>query len=140
MMPYKQLALDLLKVHEGYRQFPYKCSVGIQTIGYGRNLESRGLSEPEASYLLQQDVKEAEGLLYNDYDYYWQLSGQRKAVLLDMMVNMGPTRLRGFKKMHQAIQDSDYELAALEMLDSKWARQVGQRSVTLSKIMHSNKI
>ncbi len=139
-MPYKRIALDLLKVHEGYRQFPYKCSLGIQTIGYGRNLESRGLSEPEAAYLLSQDIKQAEDLLFHEYEYYWQLSGERKAVLIDMMVNIGPTRLRGFKRMHKAIEDRDYELAALEMLDSKWSRQVGPRSVTLSKIMHSNDI
>lgn len=139
-MQYKKQALELLKVHEGYRQYPYSDSLGIQTIGYGRNLESLGLSEPEAAYLLQQDVKEAEGLLMESYGYYYLLCGERRAVLIDMMVNMGPSRLRGFKKMHTAIAKNDYELASLEMLDSKWARQVGRRAVTLSVIMHDGKI
>ena len=49
-------AVDLLKVHEGYRQYPYDCTEGLNTIGYGRNLESRGLTEIEASYLLHCDV------------------------------------------------------------------------------------
>lgn len=138
-MLYKNQALELLQEHEGYRQFPYADSLGIQTIGYGRNLESRGISEPEASYLLSNDIAEAEEMLHS-YGYYFNLSGERKAVLIDMMVNMGPTRLAGFKKMHAALEDRNYELAALEMLDSKWSTQVGQRSLTLSKVMHDNKI
>mgnify|MGYP006104556913 FL=1 len=130
----------MLKIHEGYEQYPYKCSMGVVTIGYGRNLESRGLTEEEAAYLLQCDVKLAEGELLDQYDYYWNLSGERKAVLIDMMVNLGSTRLRKFKKMHLALELRDYSLAAVEMLDSRWARQVGQRSKTLAQIMITNKI
>ena len=137
-MAYILQAINLLKLHEGFRSKPYKDSLGIVTIGYGRNLESRGLTEPEAAYLLKCDVKEAEEYLHKEYDYYYQLSGERKAVLIDMMVNMGPTRLRGFVNTHAALSSRDYEVAALEMLDSKWARQVGNRAITLSKIMQSN--
>ena len=138
-MLYKNQALELLQEHEGYRQFPYADSLGIQTIGYGRNLESRGISKPEASYLLSNDIAEAEEML-RSYGYYFNLSGERKAVLIDMMVNMGPARFASFKKMHAALDGRNYELAALEMLDSKWSTQVGQRSLTLSKVMHDNKI
>ena len=136
-MIYLFQALKLLKLHEGYRQYPYTDSLGIVTIGYGRNLESRGLTESEATYLLEQDIDQAEEYLHKGYDYYYDLSGERKAVLIDMMVNLGPTRLRGFRRMHQSLEDQDYEVAALEMLDSKWARQVGTRAITLSKIMQS---
>jgi lysozyme len=139
-MKYISQAVALLKVHEGYERYPYKCSMGVVTIGYGRNLESRGLTEEEAAYLLQCDVKLAEGELLDQYDYYWNLSGERKAVLIDMMVNLGSTRLRKFKKMHLALDLRDYSLAAVEMLDSRWARQVGQRSKTLAQIMITNKI
>ena len=139
-MQYINQAVDMLKIHEGYEQYPYVCSMGITTIGYGRNLESRGLTEEEAAYLLQCDVKLAEGELLDQYDYYWKLSGARKAVLIDMMVNLGSTRLRQFKKMHRALELRDYSLAAVEMLDSRWARQVGQRSKTLAQIMVTNKI
>ena len=139
-MIYLFQALKLLKLHEGYRQYPYTDSLGIVTIGYGRNLESRGLTESEATYLLEQDVDQAEEYLHKGYDYYYELSGERKAVMIDMMVNLGATRLRSFRKMHEALEDQDYEVAALEMLDSKWARQVGTRAITLSKIMQSNEI
>ena len=139
-MTYLIQALKLLKLHEGYRQYPYTDSLGIVTIGYGRNLESRGLSEPEAAYLLERDIEESEKYLHRQYEYYGSLSGERKAVLLDMMVNMGPTRLRQFKRMHKALDEGLYELAALEMLDSKWATQVGERALTLSSVMLNNQI
>ena len=139
-MTYLIQALKLLKLHEGYRQYPYTDSLGIVTIGYGRNLESRGLSEPEAAYLLECDIEEAEKYLNKGYSYYAELSGERKAVLLDMMVNMGPTRLRKFSKMHEALGQRDYVLASLEMLDSKWATQVGERALTLSSVMLNNQI
>ena len=139
-MDYRKNALDLLKVHEGYEQYPYKCSMGIQTIGYGRNLESRGLSEDEAAYLLACDIRLAEGELMDSYEYFWSISGVRKAILIDMMVNLGSSRLSKFKKMHQALESKDYELAADEMLDSRWARQVGSRALTLAQAMRTNRI
>ena len=74
-MIYLFQALKLLKLHEGYRQYPYTDSLGIVTIGYGRNLESRGLTESEATYLLEQDVDQAEEYLHKGYDYYYELSG-----------------------------------------------------------------
>tara|TARA_R110002074_G_scaffold360691_1_gene533485 strand:- start:3400 stop:3819 length:420 start_codon:yes stop_codon:yes gene_type:complete len=134
-MNYINQAMDLLKVHEGYEQYPYKDSLGIVTIGYGRNLESRGLSVKEAAYLLQCDVKLAEGELMDQYDYYWNLSGERKAVLIDMLVNLGSPRLSKFTRMHKALEDRKYDIAAVEMLDSRWAQQVGNRAITLSEIM-----
>lgn len=139
-MDYRKNALDLIKVHEGYEQYPYKCSMGIQTIGYGRNLESRGLSEDEAAYLLACDIRLAEGELMDNYEYFWSISGVRKAILIDMMVNLGSSRLSKFKKMHQALGSKDYELAADEMLDSRWASQVGNRALTLAQAMRSNRI
>ena len=139
-MLYIDKAVDMLKIHEGYEQYPYVCSMGITTIGYGRNLESRGLTEEEALYLLRCDVKLADGELLDQYDYYWGISGVRKSVLIDMMVNLGSTRLRQFKRMHKALEDRNYDQAALEMLDSKWADQVGNRALTLAAVMRSNRI
>ena len=42
----------LLEGHEGRRAFPYRDSVGKLTIGVGRNLSDRGLSEGEIDQLL----------------------------------------------------------------------------------------
>ena len=52
-----------------------------------------------------------------------------------MMFNLGKTRLSKFVKMRDAIEDHDYNRAAKEMLDSKWADQVGNRAVELAELM-----
>ena len=66
----------------------------------------------------------------------------RHAVLLDMMFNMGPGRLRGFVKMRRALRRRDFDVAAVEMLDSKWSEQVGkktdQRAWRLARMMRTN--
>ena len=137
MLTHIALAKSLLKIHEGFEAHPYKCTAGIWTIGYGRNLETRGITEDEALYMLENDIKIAEDWLASRYPYYRALNSQRKAVLIDMLVNLGAGRFAQFLKMHHALHDHNYELAALEMLDSRWAQQVGNRAIELSKIMHS---
>ena len=131
----KKLALKLLKVHEGYSQYSYKCKLGVTTVGYGRNLESRGLTEKEAEYLLRNDIDEADNWCQTSLPYYKTLSVARKSVLIDMYVNLGATGLLKFKRMHAALESSNYLEAAAEMLDSRWSIQVGNRSIQLSKIM-----
>ena len=132
---HKKLAMDLLKIHEGYSQYVYECSQSVKTVGYGRNLESRGLSEKEAEYLLRNDISEADNWCSVFLGYYDELSTVRKAVLIDMYVNLGATGLMKFRRMHKALENKDYAEASLEMLDSRWATQVGNRAIQLSQIM-----
>lgn len=47
---------EQLREDEGFRSFPYKCSAGALTIGYGRNLDSNGLRRVEAKALFDNDV------------------------------------------------------------------------------------
>ena len=65
------------------------------------------------------------------------LAEPRQAVLLDMVFNMGISRFNAntWVKTFAAIQDKDFEKAANEMLESKWAKQVGQRAIRLSQMM-----
>jgi len=42
----------LLEFEEGLKLKPYKCPAGKLTIGIGRNLEDRGITEQEAQMLL----------------------------------------------------------------------------------------
>lgn len=130
-----KLALELLKVHEGFSSTVYKCSANVYTVGYGRNLEHKGLTQAEAEYLLQNDIVEAEHWCRNNLSYYSELATARKAAILDMYVNLGPTGLLGFKKMHKALANKNYVVASAEMLDSRWATQVGNRATELSQII-----
>ncbi len=129
------LARGLLQSDEGLRLKPYHCTAGKLTIGYGRNLEDRGITEAEAEYLLENDVSEIYEDLAEIYDFFTHLSPMRKAVLIDMAYNLGLSGLNKFQNMIKAIDDNNYSKAASEMLDSRWASQVGDRAERLSKLM-----
>jgi lysozyme len=57
--------------------------------------------------------------------------------LINMAFNLGLTKLRQFKMMWAAIEDNDFEVAAQEMLNSKWASDVGKRALELSEQMRT---
>ena len=75
---------DLIRRHEGLRLRPYHCTANRLTIGYGRNLEDRGITEEEAEYLLENDLKAIREELVDNIDSWAQLSDVRQAVLIDM--------------------------------------------------------
>jgi len=124
--------LTQLYRHEGYRQHPYLCSAGKLTIGIGRNLNDVGISEQEAKTMLAHDVEHAWEDLQKADPIVLVLSHIRQDVLINMVFNMGINKVNGFKRMWAAIGDGDFSLAAVEMLDSKWARQVGARATELA--------
>lgn len=124
-----------IKRHEGLRLKPYRCSAGKLTIGYGRNLDEIGISEDEAEYLLQKDLYRVVSELTRSIPIFNDLGFNRRYVLIDMCFNLGLPKLLGFKKMWKALYVEDYQLAAKEMLDSRWARQVGDRAVRLADAM-----
>lgn len=127
--------IEQLKRHEGFRRFPYKDTKGILTIGYGRNLVSRGISHEEGAVLLGNDVREADAQLRAALSLYGDLSIARQGVLVNMTVNMGINKLLEFKKMLTALAVGDYETAAAEMKDSAWYHDVGARAVELIQTM-----
>jgi len=121
--------------HEGYGPKVYEDTVGILTIGYGRNLEDKGITEAEAEYLLVNDIREVENELRERLPFFENLSSIRQEILISMGYNLGINGLLKFKKMLAALENYDYELAADEMLDSKWATQVKGRARDLAQLM-----
>lgn len=124
-----------LRRDEDCKLKPYKDSVGKLTIGIGRNLDDVGISEDEAEYLLTNDVKKVASQLDIALPWYINLDEIRKGVLLNMAFNMGINGLLGFKNTLNHIANGNYDIAAQEMLQSKWATQVGARATRLSKQM-----
>ena len=125
---------DMLIRHEGLRLKPYKDSLGILTIGVGRNLDDVGISEDEALLLLDSDIQKAKQGAAS-FTWFASLDEVRQDVVTDMIFNMGLTRFSGFKNMIAAIARQDYVAASEEMMKSTWAIQVGQRSIELSAMM-----
>jgi lysozyme len=130
------LSKRLLRVHEGLSLSMYRCTAGKLTIGYGRNLEARGITVHEAEVLLETDVTDAIVIAKELAGDLWtELSVRRQAVLVDMAFNLGRRGLQGFRKMWAALRAKDFQLAAVEMGDSQWARQVGRRATALQSMM-----
>lgn len=128
---------SLLKKHEGLRYTLYKCPAGKLTIGYGHNIEDRGISEKCAEFILQEDREIAYRQVKNAVSDFCILNEARQYVLIDMCFNIGISKLLSFKKMLKALKNNDYSLAAKEMLASKWAAQVPGRAKELSEIMET---
>lgn len=129
-----ELAISLIKEGEGCRLLPYQDTEGILTIGWGRNL-SEGISQEEANLLLLNDYNQALNDARSAVDTFDSLSLVRQAALISMMYNLGLPRFMSFKKMLAALKLQDYQEAALQMLDSRWAQQVGRRATKLATIM-----
>jgi lysozyme len=71
---------------------------------------------------------------------WWRnLDDNRQRILANMCFNLGYPRLSGFKNFLSALQVSDFEKAAVEMMDSKWADQVGDRAKRLrDRMLHDS--
>ena len=154
----KEHLLEELVKHEGLRLQVYQDTLGIDTIGIGRNLKDRGISkeeldeldiptidhvyeygitEADAMLLAENDVQIVEEELLRAHPCVEDLDAVRQLVLIDMAFNMGVPRLCKFKKMWNAIHENKFDVASKEMLDSRWANQVKSRSVKLANAMHN---
>lgn len=135
-MPFDRSALiRQLRLHEGERLKPYRCTAGKLTIGVGRNLDDRGITREESAMLLDSDIRLLEVDLYRALPWASGLDDVRQRVLLDMAFNLGLPGLLQFKRTLEAIRTGQYQQAATMMLDSLWARQVGQRAERLARMM-----
>jgi lysozyme len=128
-----------LRLHEGERLKPYRCTAGKLTIGVGRNLEDRGISAEESAMLLANDIAAMERELQHALPWAATLDEVRQRVLLDMAFNLGIVGLLAFKRTLATVAAGQYQQAATMMLDSKWTRQVGQRAERLSRMMATGK-
>ena len=127
--------IEELKRDEGVKLFPYKCSANKLTIGVGRNIEERVITEDEANYLLKNDLTMCVEEVESIFTWYPYLTDSRKRVIVNMVFNLGLSRFLNFKKFIDAMEQKDYETAGKEMLDSKWAKQVGDRAKRLKQMI-----
>lgn len=150
-----EIARLLIKRHEGERRSGQRHVVyddatgkpirpgmlvkGHPTIGYGRALDVRGISQDEADALLDADLAEAEETAQRFGGDVWEGLGEvRQAVLIDMAHNLGARGLNGFVRMRFALLSGDFDGGTDEMLDSAWRRQVGEsRAGRLADMMRT---
>ena len=146
--------------HEDSRPYAYKDTTGHLTIGIGYNLDDKDnqkilagmgynvkdvragkvrLTEPVIRSLYDTSIakatKDANKWIPNLSE---QPENVQKAII-DMSFNLGATKLAGFAKTREALINKNYQEASKQMMDSKWAKQVGQRANTLSEMVRSAK-
>ena len=126
----EQIARD-----EGLRLKAYKDAVGKTTVGYGRNLDDTGISIAEADLMLANDLTRASADVLTHLPWATGLGEVRLAVLVNMSFNLGIGGLMEFTRMLRHCQAGEWTQASNEMLDSKWAGQVGIRSERLAQQM-----
>lgn len=126
-----------LRRDEAVRHFPYTDTVGKLTIGVGRNLTDVGLRDTEIDFLLRNDISEKATQLSSRFPWFSSIDEARRGVLLNMAFNLGLGGLLGFPKFLAAVSRSEWEVAAMEMLDSAWASQVGARAQRLAQQIRS---
>lgn len=125
--------------HEGYVEQLYLDSRNYVTCGYGDCLC------PDKPYdSLKEFHKDRFEMHYNealaDYcnfqqQYGLDLDPVRKAAVVDLLFNLGPTKFAKFKDTLRYLQMKDWMAAANALEHSAWFRQVGRRGPRICKLI-----
>lgn len=129
---------SMIKRHEGYRQNIYLDTEGVPTGGYGHAFHvGSSLLRSMWDLIFIYDYMQA----VNDYDVLdLDLDPVRRAVVIDMLFNLGLPRMLKFKNTLAAMRTGDWESAAKGMENSKWYGQVRQRAVELVRMMRTGEL
>lgn len=150
------LAISLIKQGEGFRASEYLCPAGKPSIGYGRNLEAFPLNEDEkrqcylnglgelcvSENIASDWLKDAVIRIHNDLlnEDYFIGGASRKAVIVDLVYNLGKKKFLTFKKFIQAMREQDFERASAEIVDSRYYKQTGSRAKRNAEIIKSGNL
>lgn len=138
----RKAVFEQLKIDEGVVNEVYLDHLGLPTFGVG-HLVIEGdpehgqpvgtpVSESRVAEVFERDLDTAISecvALYGDQFNEWP--GEVQEVLVNMMFNMGRTRLGGFKNFRKALEECDWKKAAIEGRDSRWHKQVTNRAERL---------
>lgn len=126
-----------IKRHEGFRMFPYKCTEGFLTGGFGHRImhdDTIPITREgwESVFIHDYNIAEnAADVLVTNND----IKPQAFCIIVEMCFQMGQHGVSKFKNFLKAVHNEDYEKAADEMLDSKWAKQTPKRALEMSNRM-----
>ena len=139
----REAVYEQLKIDEGVEYEINHDHLGYQTFGVGHLVleadyeHGKEVGTPVSVERVREcfekdlDTSISEcNALYED-GVFGDLPGEVQEILVNMMFNMGRTRLSKFKKMHAAILEGNWTEAAKEGRDSLWYRQVTNRAERL---------
>jgi lysozyme len=133
--------LEEITRDEGCVNEVYEDHLGYATFGVGHLIKKTdpefgedvgiAVSEERVQECLSSDIDTVCKELDKNMEWWKDLSDNRRRILANMCFNLGYTRLSKFKKFIAALQEQNWETAAVEMMDSRWATQVGARATRL---------
>lgn len=135
-MSFLDKAKKMLIRDEGMRHKLYKCSAGKLTIGVGRNIEDRGISDETARQMLQEDIGLCLETAYKIFgSVFSNLTENRQLAIVNMIFNLGELRFSKFTNTILAIQTGDFVSAANHARQSAWYNQVGERAERVLELL-----
>ena len=142
--------IAIAKAEEGLSLTAYWDEIGkVWTVGYGFSMQAHGYdpsrcagvtwTKTRAEAELAKEINTAAGVVAMKWPWAINLNEVRQSVLILMVFQLGGHGVEGFKSFLTALKAGDYERAADEMLDSKWARQCHNRANRMAKTMRTGK-
>ncbi len=129
--------MKAVKLSEGYKPTVYKDTLQIDTIGYGFAIKDLYLDEEVCDIILEQKLKKLIKSADKKFEFLKYMPQKGKDVVYEMCYQLGINGVSKFKKTLAYMQDKKYDKAAVEMLDSLWAKQTPNRAIKLSNIIKS---
>ena len=127
--------LDAVKLSEGFRDKVYKCTEGVDTIGYGFAIKDLVMDEDIAEMILRRKLDALIDRVNKAFGFVKDMPEAGQDVMYEMCYQLGVSGVSKFKKTLAYLANKEYRMAATEMLDSKWHRQTPNRSQRLSDII-----
>ena len=124
---------------EGLELKLYFCKSNKPTIGVGRNCLDNGITEEEAMYLLNNDISSVIKKLDKHWIAWRKLPITAQYVCIDVVFNMGINTWMSFRKTRAYMEMEQWDKAGDELLNSKYAEQVGRRAIFNSEQLKSCK-
>lgn len=136
------LTRKIIEQEEGWRDTPYYDHLGYPTVGYGFNLHMPknaplpGFVLPKAAgdAWLQSFIDAIRSQLSEELSW---MNEDRQSIIISMAYQMGIKGVLGFGNMWSAIRKGDWDKAADEALDSRWARQTPARAHRHATVMQA---
>ena len=124
---------EMLVKHEGLVCHVYDDSLGYKTIGVGRCLDKNGITEDEAMYLLDNDIKRVIESLDKHWHVWRSFPEKAQLVCIDCTFQMGITGWMAFRHTRALMEMDCWLEASEEILRSKYATQTPNRAAYNSR-------
>ena len=129
--------LEDIKRHEGFRSKVYKCTEGYDTIGYGFAIKDLEIDKDVAELILMKKIKKLLEGIISTFDWFENSPEEVKFAVTNMCYQLGLAGFSKFKKTIYYLETEQYQEAAIECLDSLWARQTPNRAQEISEAFSS---